>query len=298
MSLLGVVRLRSAAPILHAFRPRRGWPSGPGDRPSDRRLRHPARPGRADRLQRPPSHRQPNVQQPAPRVYDTDAALVPGGAVEGYWLLRRAARLDDAVHTAGTRVETRHGPWTFDGELAVQSGRYGGLDHRASLVHSGGSHATTLPGRLKLGAAFNLGSGDDDPADRIHGTFDQLYPLGHAYYGYMDLFALQNLRNAEVTVEAALPRRTTLRVALQDFALAAPGTDAWYDVGGAVVHRADGAPASAHVGNELDVTLRLPAGPVGLEIGYGRFFGGAYLRDADSSEDTADFFYLQTLVGF
>ena len=231
-------------------------------------------------------------------VYWTDAALVPGGAVEGYWLLRRAARLDDAVHTAGARVEARHGPWAFDGELAVQAGRYGGLDHRASLVHAGGSYATDLPGRLKLGAAFNLGSGDDDPADPVHGTFDQLYPLGHAYYGYMDLFALQNLRNAEVTVEAALPRRTTLRVALQDFALAAPGTDAWYDVGGAVVHRAAGAPASAHVGNELDVTLRLPAGPVGLEIGYGRFFGGAYLRDADFSEDTADFFYLQTLVAF
>lgn len=69
-------------------------------------------------------------------------------------------------------------------------------------------------------------------------------------------------------------------------------------MGGAVVHRAAGAPASAHVGNEVDVTLRLPAGPVGLEIGYGRFFGGAYLRDAGFSEDTADFFYLQTLVAF
>lgn len=64
------------------------------------------------------------------------------------------------------------------------------------------------------------------------------------------------------------------------------------------MHRADGTPASAHVGNELDVTLRLPAGPVGLEIGYGHFFGGAYLRDADFSEHTADFFYLQTLVAF
>ena len=228
-------------------------------------------------------------------VYYTDASLVPAGIVEGYWLLRRAASLADAVHTVGTRVETRHGPWAFDGEVAAQSGSYGGLDHRASLVHVGGSYATALPGRLKLGAALNLGSGDDDPADRVHRTFDQLYPLGHAYYGYMDLFALQNLRNAEVTVEAALPRRTTLRVALQDFALAAPGTDAWYNVGGAVVHRAA---ASSHVGNEVDVTLRLPAGPVGLEIGYGRFFGGAYLRDADFSEDTADFFYLQTLVGF
>ena len=162
----------------------------------------------------------------------------------------------------------------------------------------GGSYTTGLPGRLKLGTAFNLGSGDDDPTDGVHRTFDQLYPLGHAYYGYMDLFALQNLRNTEVTVEAALPRGTTLRVALQDFALFSPGADAWYNVAGAVVYHAGDAAISSHVGNELDVTVRLPVGPVGLEVGYGRFFGGAYLRDASFALDTADFFYLQTMVGF
>ena len=231
-------------------------------------------------------------------VYYTDTSLVAGSTVEGYWLLRRAARLHDAVHTVGTRVDSRYGPWSIDGELAVQTGSYGGLDHRAALVHVGGSYTSGLPGRLKLGTAFNLGSGDDDPADGVHGTFDQLYPLGHAYYGYMDLFALQNLRNAEVTLEAALPRRTTLRVALQDFALVAPGADAWYNVGGAVVHHAGEAAISPHVGNELDITVRLPVGPVGLEVGYGRFFGGAYLREAGFTLNTADFFYLQTMIGF
>ena len=231
-------------------------------------------------------------------IYYTDTSLVAGSTVEGYWLLRRAARLHDAVHTVGTRVDSRYGPWSIDGELAAQTGSYGGLDHRAALVHVGGSYTSGLPGRLKLGTAFNLGSGDDDPADGVHGTFDQLYPLGHAYYGYMDLFALQNLRNAEVTLEAALPRRTTLRVALQDFALVAPGADAWYNVGGAVVHHAGEAAISPHVGNELDITVRLPVGPVGLEVGYGRFFGGAYLREAGFTLNTADFFYLQTMIGF
>ena len=162
----------------------------------------------------------------------------------------------------------------------------------------GGSYTTDLPGKLQLGTAFNLGSGDHDPTDGVHGTFDQLYPLGHAYYGYMDFFALQNLRNTEVAVEAALPRRATLRVSLQDFALVAPGVDAWYNVGGAVAHQAADAAISSHVGNELDITLRLPVGPVGLEVGYGRFFGGAYLQDADFTLDTADLFYVQTMVGF
>lgn len=231
-------------------------------------------------------------------IYYSDAALAPGATVEGYWLLRRAAQPDDAVHTLGARVDARHGAWAFDGEAAIQTGRFDGLDHRATSVHVGGSYATRLPGALRLGAAFNLGSGDDAPDDGVHGTFDQLYPLGHAYYGAMDLFGLQNLRNAEVTVEAALPGGATFRAALQDFALLAPGADAWYNVGGAVTHRAATASVSSHVGNELDVTIRLPVGPVRLEAGYGRFFGGAYLRETGFAQETADFFYLQTMVGF
>ena len=231
-------------------------------------------------------------------VHYADTALLASVAVEGYWLLRRAARFDDAVHTIGGRLDAGRGRWTFDAEAAGQTGRYGGLRHRAALLHAGGSYATGLPGRLTFGAAFNFGSGDDDPADAVHGTFDQLYPLGHAYYGAMDFFALQNLRNTEVTVEAALPGSTTLRIALQDFALASPDADAWYNVGGAVVHRSDEADIAAHVGNELDITVRLPVGPVGLEVGYGRFFVGAYLREARFGAASADFFYVQTLLGF
>ena len=231
-------------------------------------------------------------------VYYRDASLLPGGRVEGYWLLRREARLDDAVHTVGTRVDAIHGAWAFDAELAGQGGRYGGFPHRAALLHVGGSFTAELPGRPKLGAAFNYGSGDEDPHDGVHGTFDQLYPLGHAYYGYIDLFALQNLRNTEVTVEASLPGSVRLRVGVQDFALAAPGADAWYNVGGAVVHRAAGETLSPHVGNEIDVTIRVPVGEVGLEAGYGRFFGGAYLRDAGFAQRTADFLYVQTTLGF
>ena len=44
--------------------------------------------------------------------------------------------------------------------------------------------------------------------------------------------------------------------------------------------------------------LRVPLGQVALEVGYGRFFGGAYLRDADFAQRTADFLYVQTMVGF
>ena len=64
-----------------------------------------------------------------------------------------------------------------------------------------------------------------------------------------------------------------------------------------MVHRAAGETLSPHVGNEIDVTIRVPFGGVGLEAGYGRFFGGAYLRDAGFAQRTADFLYVQTTLG-
>ncbi len=231
-------------------------------------------------------------------VYYTDGALLPGGAVEGYWLLRREERLDDAVHTVGTRIDARYGPWAFDGELAGQTGSYGGLDHRAAMVHVGGAFTARLPGRPKFGAAFNLGSGDDDPDDGVHGTFDNLYPLNHVYYGTMDLFALQNLRNVEASVDAALPGGASVRVAYQHFALVAPGTDAWYNAAAGIVHAGGDLGVAADVGSEIDVTVRARVWHVGLEAGYGFFRGGGYLRELDFRLSSAHFFYLQTTVGF
>ena len=231
-------------------------------------------------------------------LYYTNGALLPDGAVEGYWLLRREGRLADAVHTIGTRIDARYGPWAFDGELAAQTGSYGGLDHRAAMVHAGGSFATRLPGRPKIGAAFNLGSGDEDPHDGVHQTFDNLYPLNHVYYGTMDLFALQNLRNVEASVEAALPGGASVRVAYQHFALVAPGTDAWYNAAAGIVHAGGDPGVAADVGSEIDVTVRARVWQVGLDAGYGYFIGGGYLRELDFKLNSAHFFYLQTTVGF
>ena len=231
-------------------------------------------------------------------LYYADRRLVTGSSIEAYWLLRRERGLGDAIHTVGGRVDATLGPWGIDVEAAQQAGAFGGDDHRAAMLHAGASFATALPGRPRLSAALNLGQGDDDPGDGVHRTFDNLYPLNHAFYGYMDFFALQNLRNLEVAVDASLPRPTGIRVVYQHFALLEPGTDAWYDAGAGRVHLAPDLTVSSNVGSEIDVVVRLPLPHVGLEAGYGRFFGGRYLTEAGFGSSTADFFYLQTLVGF
>ena len=231
-------------------------------------------------------------------AYYNDAVLAANTKIEGYWLLRRETRVNDAVQTVGGRIATTVGPWNAEGEVARQFGTFGVEDHQAMMARAGGSFTIAAPGRPTVGAAYNYGSGDDDPTDGVHGTFDNLYPLNHAYYGYMDLFALQNLHNLEVTAQTNLPGRATLRVAYQRFNLVEPGTDAWYNAGASVVHRAVDADISSHVGDEVDVTVRVPLWQFAFEVGYGHFFGGTYLEDNAFAEQSSDFFYLQTVVGF
>lgn len=242
-------------------------------------------------------------------VYLTDREAAAGTTLEGYWLLRRFVLARDAVQTLGARFDTARGPWSLDGEAAFQTGAWGGMDHRARMLHLGGSVAIATLGGTRVGGAYNLGSGDDDPLDGIHRTFDNLYPLNHAFYGYMDFFALQNLHNLELTAETPLPGGVTARVALQDFELAEPRTDAWYNAGAGIVRasaagnvHAAAVALSSHVGREIDFTLRIPARAFGiganLEVGYSRFLGGDYLRQNEFAALGADFFYFQTLVGF
>lgn len=89
----------------------------------------------------------------------------------------------------------------------------------------------SIPSTSRLGLAYNYGTGDGDPGDNEHWTFDNHYPLNHAYYGYMDLFSLQNMHNISATAQTVW-RGARLRLAYQAFWIDEPEADAWYDAGG------------------------------------------------------------------
>ena len=64
-----------------------------------------------------------------------------------------------------------------------------------------GSWASDSPGagKPRLGGQYTWGSGDSDPADGVHGTFDGVYGGRDIFfYGYLNLFFWANLRDAEI----------------------------------------------------------------------------------------------------
>lgn len=227
-------------------------------------------------------------------LYLTDKASLPGVDWELYALLRRNGDAGDRVWTWGTRLEGTRGRWDGELEAMLQTGRYGFQRHRAWALHAGGGRA--FAGGWHAGAAYNFGSGGDGSA--THKTFDNLYPLNHAYYGYMDFFSLQNLHNLEAVLRWKPDGRQTWRLAWEGFWLHRPQTDAWYNAGAGVVRQ--GRPgASSRVGSEVDLTLasRFPEWRLTTLLGFGHFFAGPFVRDTGTSSD-ANFLFAQAKYRF
>ncbi|MDQ6983020.1 MAG: alginate export family protein [Mariprofundus sp.] len=225
-------------------------------------------------------------------VYLTDKLSVRDSRIELYYLLRRNTRAGDRVHTTGLRYDYKKGAWNADGEAMLQTGNYGFLRQRAYAAHIG--IGRTLWPDWHLGIAYNYGSGDSNPLDGKHQTFDNLYPLNHAYYGYMDLFSLQNIHNGEAVLTWKANKQNKLRLAYEGFWLVKSGTDAWYNAGGGAIRRATGS-VSSYVGSEIDFTLATAFKPwhISTVLGYSHFFAGSYIQQTGTSRD-ANFFFLQT----
>ena len=183
----------------------------------------------------------------------------------------------DDVHTPGGRLTTTRDSWDVELGAAAQVGAYGDETHRGAMVHGALGYTAAALNASRFGVAYNYGSGDSDPSDGTHSTFDNQYPLNHAFYGYMDFFALQNLHNIEVTFNTVLVRGLAARVAYQRFWLVQEDTDAWYNAGAGVVRQAP-LDVASHVGGEIDITLggSFWQERVALEGGYGRLLAGEY----------------------
>lgn len=235
-------------------------------------------------------------------VFVTDRATINQQKLEYWWLYRgnNSGVFDDTIHTLGARLAGQKEQWGWDIQGAWQTGDFYDpgraitLDHRAAMLHLSASYQLS---EGTLGVGYNWASGDDNPNDNDHGTFDNLYPLNHAYYGYMDLFSLQNIHNLEFTYvrPKLFGNKTKLRIAWQHFWLD-DTNDAWYNAGlranSARLNNAITNGADSNVGNEVDITLSAPLLGVNVVAGYSHFFAGKYTDDTGNGSN-AHFLFLQ-----
>jgi len=182
--------------------------------------------------------------------------------------------------------------------FAAQFGRYGRDTLRA--FGASGRLGVTAPiaGKPRFGAQYTWGSGDADPTDGVHGTFDGVYGGRDIFfYGCLNLFFWANLRDAEIDISIKPRRALVCNVEYHHFSLDQP-TDAWYTTGLKAYRRDPDGLAGPTLGDELDFRAVWTLwNHLELMGGYGRFFPGAFVKNTGPASP-ANWYVAQTVYSW
>lgn len=228
------------------------------------------------------------------------------------------------IYTFGARLKSKPGelgPWDYLFDAAGQFGdfrdpRAGASEDRLGheafmLVAQSGYTFREAWATPRLGFEYAFGSGDRDPQDRRHQTFENLFPTNHKFYGYGDFLSLQNLHNMRLILQGKPHPHVSVAVEGHLFWLAETG-DSFYNAGGVARGGTAPTPGTGYgvnpsydpfVGSELDVIAGWAMTRFAqLEAGYTHFFHGEYVAESLAAPThgarDADFAYLQLNLSF
>jgi alginate export protein len=215
-----------------------------------------------------------------------------------YWLSADNARGDfngtsgrEQRQTLGGRAWGNIGETGLDFEVegAAQFGTVGDAYIAAGMFTANVGYTLPAP-RLspRVYLEFDYASGDSKPGGDV-GTFNQLYPNGHSFLGYIDYIGRQNIISASGGLSMT-PVRDLILSLQQYFFWRASDRDALYNKSGAVL-RPGTETTARYIGAEMDLlaTYNVTRHLLGY-AGYSHFFTGEFIRKTGPSKDS-DFFY-------
>jgi hypothetical protein len=264
---------------------------------------------------------------------------IPKQTTEFYFLARNASAKAPAydvgvlqlpasardIYSVGLRVKSNPGElngWDYTAEVVGQLGHYNdpampaaldrSLEHQAYMIAANGGYTfTDVAYTPRIGLEYALASGDSDPLDGKHETYDQLYPTKHKFFGFMDFFAMQNMHDIRLSASAKPLPRLNLLAEYHAFFLADTSDNLYAAPGG---RRGGIAPTpgtgyginpdyDSYVGSEIDFVATYNINPQTiLEFGYSHFFVGEYieqsLRDPAFGSTDANWFYVSLNINF
>jgi hypothetical protein len=202
------------------------------------------------------------------------------------------------THTLGSRWRGNWGEWLGEVEGAYQFGRSADLERSAGMMTVGvGRRFSEWWLQPELWLYFDWASGDRDPTDGRLNTFNQLFPLGHKYFGFLDLVGRQNIMDPNLLIMLQPHERVKLLAWYHYFSLDST-RDGLYNAAGAQTRsRLDGT-AGSDVGSEIDLLLDLKLHThMGWQFGYSHLMPGGFIQSTGVGGD-ADLFYTQIVLRF
>ena len=180
--------------------------------------------------------------------------------------------------------------WQYEAELAAQPGRLGDENTFAWMSSTTLGVALPYPVVEKVSFGYDFASGDGSGTGED--TFDQYFPLGHAYLGYIDVVGRANIHAVNTRLDFSVIPKTTSWIQLHSFWLASV-EDGLYNPGGTRIRSNLPGNGSDHVGIELDIATKISIDRHSVVLlGYSHFWPGSFIENTGAAEDI-DFIYAQ-----
>ncbi len=228
---------------------------------------------------------------------------VKGQSVDLYYL-----NLDQALHVArgergvlgafnvstfGARYSGDYENVLFDFEGMYQFGPWSNQEISAGAFTTAlGYNFADVPFTPQIWFSYDYASGDHNPGTTdTHGTFNQLFPFGHYYFGFIDVVGRQNISDINGQVVFWPAKWVTCLAQYHHFRLDS-AKDALYGAGGQVV-RASRPRASGDVGDEIDLVTNLHLTQhQDVFIGYSKLYAHDFIKRTGSPR-SPEYFYVQ-----
>jgi alginate export protein len=198
------------------------------------------------------------------------------------------------VNTLGTRYAGNRESFLWDFELMFQAGKHlRQTDIAGASVAGLGYNFKQMPMNPTVWCYYDYASGTRNPTTAsTSSTFNQLFPFGHPYLGFMDLVGRQNIHDPNVQFFLYPMKWVTVWGGYHHFWLASP-TDALYNAGGTILRRDPTGRSGTNVGDELDIWLSFHlSAHSDFSVGWSRLYQGSFLKDTGSHQNPEQAYFL------
>ena len=203
-----------------------------------------------------------------------------------------------ALHAVGTRIETKEKDGLFATVTSVaEFGDWGNSDIRSYAYATKAGYRFTEPINSAIMVSYAVASGDSDPLDNKHETYDPLFQAVHIPFGLMDVVSWKNLHDLAWEFSIKPISGLCLTPSYHIFKLD-EARDAWYWSTEKPMRRDKTGSSGTDLGDEFDLTVAISLSNwLKLEAVYGRFVPGDFIKQTGGYRN-ADWVSLQTLISF
>jgi hypothetical protein len=156
-----------------------------------------------------------------------------------------------------------------------------------------GWNFSTLPMTPQFWVGYDLASGDHNPGrSDTHGTFNQLFPFGHYYFGFLDDVGRMNIQDLNFQAVTWPTKWVTCCAQYHIFRLDS-SKDALYGPASQVLRVDPTGAAGRTVGNELDLWTNFHlAQNQDIWVGWSKLYEGSFLKKTGFGP-SPELFYVQ-----